>query len=135
MNALARKCLTYRQQHNLTQAQLAEKLDLTGGTISHIELGLSAPSAKSVKRLKAYFRTLETDRVPVVSKHVKVSKPVRAKTHRVVYGKKSPITPEFLVKMIYDTKHSQEKLKDSHNFTLRVMLVGFALLAALIYFK
>lgn len=47
---------TLRQQHNLTQAQLAEKLGLTKSVISAYETGLRMPSYDVLISISRIFR-------------------------------------------------------------------------------
>ena len=44
-----------RLQHDWSQEELAEMLDVTQGTISHIEQNRNAPSAQIARRLAAIF--------------------------------------------------------------------------------
>lgn len=50
-----------RKQHNLTQKQLAMKLNITERTYQRLESGTSLPSYKTVNSIMAYFGQEQTD--------------------------------------------------------------------------
>jgi putative transcriptional regulator len=58
---VANRLRDLRQQHNLTQEQLARDLDVTRHTILALEVGRYVPSIELALRLAAYFnQPLET---------------------------------------------------------------------------
>jgi len=58
---VANRLRELRQQHSLTQEQLASDLDVTRHTILALEVGRYVPSIELALRLAAYFdRPLET---------------------------------------------------------------------------
>lgn len=53
---------TLRQQANMTQAELARKLDVTRSSVNAWEMGISTPSVQNIVELAAIFR-VSTDTI------------------------------------------------------------------------
>ena len=50
---IAMQVVALREQHGLTQAQLAEKCDMDQADISRIERGATSPTARTLQRIAA----------------------------------------------------------------------------------
>lgn len=137
MTTLGRKVLSYREKHNLTQTEFAEKIGVKQWHISSIETGevTGKKGAMSVFKVKSFFKLLETNRVVPSKKQVimRVAKVKKTrKTRKQSY--KTQTTPVYITQDPLSLKIVSE-LKASQNFMWRVVLAGFAGLALLIALK
>lgn len=57
---------SFRQQANMTQAELARKLDVTRSSVNAWEMGISTPSVQNIVELAAIFH-VSTDTILGVS--------------------------------------------------------------------
>ena len=58
---IGRRIARYRQENQLTQEQLAKRIAVSRVAISHIEMGLSVPSERTITLLASVFKCTPTD--------------------------------------------------------------------------
>lgn len=141
MNILSQKVLRYRQAHNLSQAEFADKVGISGNQISRMENGLLTKRAGSLKRVKAFFDLLETNRVePTINRINYAVLAVPRKTHKKYRRVKKQV---FLARTDVTKPLTQDplslkivsELKSDYRLLVRLTLVGFGILGVLILLK
>ena len=100
MSNYGKKISELRKQHNLTQADLGTKLNISAQAVSKWENGLSEPDIASLKKLCDIFNISLDDLLEIDSSHAKQEEQAEMLTEQTSEEKKETQEPEKETKII-----------------------------------